>query len=222
MSGLSSNRHKELEVIHRTLHQRSMQLMNALADDIRKHISKMFSSKGSGSDDQSASNAFPSTAFKHCVRALIVLKRTDILESVFDQIIVNPMIKSLLTQGRVDGTGGRGSFAGLEETLLELSSQLKSVLQEPLKIIEEQRYAAIIDQKFDIIINGIWKPIAGLLSTRFPSMFTIAIADTFARCYLACDLFKSSLTTLAGDDWTNEIINRFSTNATIREMDSKW
>lgn len=60
---------------------------------------------------------FPDRPFSHCLRALVVLGRGSVAEKVVADAIILPLARSALTQGRVDGTGGRGSFAGLKEGL---------------------------------------------------------------------------------------------------------
>ena len=46
---------------------------------------------------------------KHCLRALLVLGRMDVAESIIAANIL-PHARSTLTQGRIDGAHGRGSF----------------------------------------------------------------------------------------------------------------
>jgi hypothetical protein len=41
----------------------------------------------------------------------------------------------------------------------------------------------------DLIVNGVWLPIAALLKEKFPGMFFVGIASILARCYLAVDNF---------------------------------
>ena len=48
-----------------------------------------------------------------------------------------PLARSVLTQGRVDSTGGRGSFSGLKDALNSILSDLKNSLITPFKIAEQ-------------------------------------------------------------------------------------
>jgi hypothetical protein len=50
---------------------------------------------------------------------------------------VLPLARSVLTQGRVDSTGGRGSFSGLKDALNSILSDLKNSLITPFKIAEQ-------------------------------------------------------------------------------------
>lgn len=149
-----------------------------------------------------------------------MLDRCDVAEDILASEIITPFIRSHLTQGRVDGSGGRGSYAGLNEAFHEIVSNLQTNLQTILSIAEEEfnssKYA------LDLIVRGVWRPISGLLLERFHSIFNIAIADSFSRCYLAYEEFKASLSLLAGPAWTDSISKRLNQSSLVKDLDSKW
>ena len=110
--------------------------------------------------------------------------------------------RSLLTAGRVDGTGGRGSFAGLGDALTAVLKHVRSRLQEPLRLLELCFPSPLccdninvdmdhyMDAPIDILVSGIWMPIASLLSERFPGMFSVGIASVLQRCYADVEAFS--------------------------------
>ena len=214
----------------RQLEQRLNKLIEQLVQRIRARLSAIFSAaisasasvtaskaEDSASSDASASgSSFPSRAFAHCLRALVALSKGDVAEEVVAETVTCPLAKVLLTQGRVDGVGGRGSYLGLQSALESLASQVMAALAHPLKAFSETFpgiEAAICDSlassssgshkcnkpistvstPIDFIVNGVWVPVAAMLEEKFPGMFSVGIAGTLSRCYMAVESFVSML-----------------------------
>jgi hypothetical protein len=216
--GKESNisRTKELDGIQRSVRQKSQQLMIALIGELQKFASSLIPA------DTDALAKFSSVAFAHIVRALLLLDRGDVLESCCEQVVL-PLAKSMLTQGRVDGTGGRGSYFGLESTLIDLVQQLKTLLGLVVDVVEQQLTSTMSKSSCDVVVKGIFLPVASLLSERFPSMFTIAIADNFARCFLAYDRFRSAIRTIPQEASSIESVSqRLLRSQIVIQIDDKW
>ena len=153
-------------------------------------------SSSSGLVDGTASeNTFPARAFAHCLRAVVALSRGDIAEEAVADTVTRPLAKNMLTQGRVDGTGGRGSYAGLQEALEGLATSVFHAVALPRKVCNDTfpQHTAGEVAPVDLMVNGVWLPIAALLAERFPGMFSVGIASTMARCYSAVSRFASIL-----------------------------
>jgi hypothetical protein len=176
-------------------------------------VASMLSSEESGGSD--SSSAFPSRAFAHCLRALVALSRREVAEEVVAETVTKPLAKTLLTQGRVDGNGGRGSYLGLQTALETLASQVMGALAVPLQacvatypeIVRSNMEPADASSSsasdlscspvamipMDLIVKGVWLPVAALLTDKFPGMFSVGIASTLAHCYKSVEVFLSIL-----------------------------
>jgi hypothetical protein len=171
------------------------------------------------------SSNFPTRSFTHCLRALLALSRGDIAESVVANSVVLPFIKSTLTQGRVDGSSGRGSYSCLSKGLEGIVRVLKAALQPALEASEEisMNFPLNIKGKsIDLIVNGIWVPITSLLVERFPGIFSAGIASIFGRCYVAVDKFNNSLKSISGENWKKIISDRLEFHPFLIEFHGKW
>lgn len=171
------------------------------------------------------SSNFPTRSFTHCLRALLALSRGDIAENVVANSVVLPFIKSTLTQGRVDGSNGRGSYSCLSEGLEGIVRVLKAALQPALEASEEISINFPLNNKcksIDLIVDGIWIPITSLLVERFPGIFSAGIASTFGRCYSAVDKFNNSLKLISGENWKKIISDRLEFHPLLIEFHGKW
>ena len=210
----------------RLLEQRLNKLIEQLVQRIRARLSAIFSAAISASasantwkaedaalNDAAASGSFPSRAFSHCLRALVALSKGDVAEEVVAETVTCPLAKILLTQGRVDGVGGRGSYLGLQSALESLASQVMAALVQPLKAFSEtfpntatcdflptsssghksEDSVSSVSTPIDFIVNGVWLPVATMLEEKFPGMFSVGIAGTLSRCYMAVGSFVAML-----------------------------
>lgn len=216
-----------VSVNQRVLEQRLNKLTEQLVQRVRARLSAIFSSAvsasaianrasevGESGKELSSSSSFPSRAFSHCLRALVALSRGEVAEEVVAEIVTRPVAKPLFTQGRVDDTGGRGSYFGLQSALELLAAQVMAALVGPLQSFADTFPGTDINDtsgasssgngsdvsiavrarpSIDLIVRGVWLPVATLLVEKFPGMFSVGIAGTLSRCYMAVEAFVSIL-----------------------------
>ena len=216
-----------VSVNQRVLEQRLNKLTEQLVQRVRARLSAIFSAAVSASAianrtsdvseiarEMSSSNGFPSRAFSHCLRALVALSRGEVAEEVVAETVTRPLAKPLFTQGRVDDTGGRGSYLGLKSALELLAVQIMAALVGPLQTFADTFPGTDINDTsgasssgngsdvsiairarstIDLIVRGVWHPVATLLIEKFPGMFSVGIAGTLSRCYTAVEAFVSIL-----------------------------
>jgi len=235
-SSLSSSSSSSSSGLSKTLEQRIQRLKDILIQRLRSQIVTIFSNSASsltGSIENADSNMeaeasriqklFSNRAFTHCIRALILLSRGDVAEEVVASTVVEPYIKSTITHGRADGSGGRNSYSGLKECLENLVNMLRATLQPALEAAEMIRSTFTInDSTFDLVICGIWLPVTTLLEDRFPGIFNSGIASTFSRCYNAVENFTKILATVAGPKYTKIISDRLTNHPLLKEFHEKW
>lgn len=109
--------------------------------------------------------------------------------------------RNLLTQGRVDATGGRGFYAGLQEILMQVLTSLRAasgvadflVLSEQVFCDETHRNQAQGAAVTDVLVHGVWKPVAAVLAERFAGMLSVGVAVAMHRAYSAVEHFIASL-----------------------------
>lgn len=225
--------------LSKTLEQRIQRLRDILIQRLRSQIVSIFSNSASsltGSIDSDSNmeaeasriqKLFSNRAFTHCIRALILLSRGDVAEEVVATTVVEPYIKSTITHGRADGSGGRGSYAGLKECLENLVNMLRATLQPALEAAELIGSTFCTDDNetsgtFDLVVNGIWLPVTTLLTERFSSIFNSGIASTFARCYNAVENFTKILASVAGPKYAASITDRLANHPLLKEFHGKW
>lgn len=224
-----------INVNQRMLEQRLHKLTEQLVQRVRARLSAIFSSavsasshcngnskaseSGEGATEMSSGTGFPSRAFAHCLRALVALSRGEVAEEVVADTVTRPLAKPFLTQGRVDDTGGRGSYLGLQSALESLAAQVMAALVGPLQAFDDTfpsigsiehdtsglssnsssssgiELSSTIKAPvpIDLIVKGVWLPVAALLVERFPGMFSVGIAGTLSRCYMAVETLVSIL-----------------------------
>jgi hypothetical protein len=111
------------------------------------------------------------------------------------------MCRNLLTQGRVDSTGGRGFYAGLQDVLMQVLASLRATPGvADLLVLSEQVFCdeALADGKAasgatDVLVHGVWKPVAAVLAERFAGMLSVGVAVAMHRAYSAVEHFIASL-----------------------------
>lgn len=205
------------------LEQRSNRLMEQLLAKIRGWFEESLASgdaSGVNSDDastkedQAVRELGKRRLLKHCLCALQVMERLDIAEAAVAECVL-PHAKATLTQGRVDGGGGRGSFGGLEAALLTVLSKLDQPVLSLLATAE--------GMGCDLVIGGAWLPIITLISERFPAMFSVGIASVMADCMRAFEAFHTSLSTkLLGPEHANALTRRFATDSRVVTFRDRW
>ena len=205
------------------LEQRFNRLTEQLLAKVRGWFEEILSSRdvaGIGGDDVNLEedNAVLETGnrrlLQHCVCALQVVGRLDIAEAAVAECVL-PHAKATLTQGRVDGAGGRGSFAGLEAALLAVLSKLD---QSVLSLLATSEALGC-----DLVIGGAWCPVTTLISERFPGMFGVGIASVMATCMKAFEAFNATLgTELLGPDYTTDFMRRLALDSRVIGFRARW
>ena len=127
----------------------------------------------------------------------------------------------MLSQGRVDGTGGRGFYSGLGESLGHILESLMAApgVADLLRLTEGIFHPVSSNQntiiyKDDILVSGIWKPVTTVLAERYHGMFSVGVAVAMHRAFTALEQFAREIprTFLLTSDSTGNIggINRNS------------
>jgi hypothetical protein len=142
-----------------------------------------------------------------------------------------------LTHGKIDGKEGRGSFSGLSDVLLLLLTTLKKSPSLMMLISQLEDFLPLSSSvsmkknqhnpslsEVDLIVNGIWKPVANVLIERFNSMFSIGITMTFAKCFLSVQNFLSALsfTLLSNSRYHQTILSRLLSCDCTQTFMKKW
>jgi hypothetical protein len=84
---------------------------------------------------QSRTHTHKNRCIVHCLRALVVLGKGEVAETVVAQTLQSH-IDAVLTVGRLDGNGGRGTYSGLKETLCGLLSKVSAQMRNILFLAE--------------------------------------------------------------------------------------
>ena len=202
------------------LTQKAEQLTQQLLLTLKNELIFMFKNTQSNSNE----GAFSKSRFSHYTRSLMTLGRPEVLEEAFVVAVVTPMATSALTQGKVDGTGGRNSFSNLQELLKELVLSLRNDYADIFHCAEEITLAsdANASKKLDLVINGTWAPISRILVEKFPTIFTTGIANTLSRCYNALEETILLLSSLAGEQYAKNISTRIIANSSISAFEKRW
>ncbi len=209
--------------IRDSLRDRIMTCISALLDKARGRLESIFSTHASmvssaiTMDDKGLASvvsdgpsrfvkAFPTRSATHLLRALLALGRADVAEECIVNTLVMTHAKSVLTQGRVDGAGGRGSFAALKQTLLGLVSAIAPALKTPICLLDSvtlpdsstsTAHNVSSNGGADILMRVLWKTVADLLESKFPGIFSTGIASTLHSSYEAVMRFTTEVHTLA-------------------------
>jgi hypothetical protein len=170
--------------------------------------------------------SFQMRAFAHCVRSLVYLQKESLFIEIFSNTSILPYLKTNLTSGKVDGKEGRGSFSGLEETLLAFVSWIETTrLPEYIALIERDLLhlsqntilpLTLFPQvpndssasKLDVLVLGLWKPVADIIKERFSNLFSIGITSIFSRSYTSIlNFLQRLLVVVPGTTASNRLMN---------------
>ena len=111
------------------------------------------------------------------------------------------MLRSTLSQGRVDGTGGRGYYSGLEESLSHIVENLAAVpgVRDLLMLAEDEFSTSKSKDCIgsaqpgygnNFLVASVWKPVISILTDRFSGMFTVGVAVAMHRAFMAVERFS--------------------------------
>jgi hypothetical protein len=160
--------------------------------------------------------------------------------------------RSQLTVGRVDGRGGRGSYSGLDDALqsvldgLTLSAGtgpgaagtgaaairratfLQSCLEEGEAVLSysaapsEAGHSAGSGRALDLVVHGLWLPVAEVLQERFGDMFSVAIPGTQSLCYRAVRQFLARLQEVCGPAHAPAVARRLQQHPLVIGFFGLW
>jgi hypothetical protein len=159
---------------------------------------------------------------------LVTLDKGDIAEKAVAETAVLPVVKSCLTQGRVDGTGGRGSFSGLKDALDMIFNEVKKSLYVPLLEAENLFHAAAdaeaVTFPIDLLVSGVWATVTNYISDKYSGVFSIGIADRFLNAYNAIESFTARLSNIFGEDSLpcHAIKGRLGRHPQVLQFHSRW
>ena len=121
----------------------------------------------------------------------------------------------------MDGSGGRGSYSRLSEALTAITTQLRDQRQDVLGYVETMN-GNNSDPSVDLIVEGIWMPVCSLLQERYANMFSVGIAQTYARCFSAVETFVQQLSAIAGTNRVAFVSRRLRSHASYTELSGRW
>lgn len=157
-----------------------------LLHQLKTHLEHYFSSAATTPNQEksvpsSAADRAQLRCFLHCIRALIVLQQITVAEGALRSVVIDPYLKGLITGGKVDGKGGRGSYSGLTSLFEEYLTWLKtSRLLVLLQAIDGSA-------REEIVVKGVYLPLVRLLRERCPAMLSVGITTVFSNCFRAVD-----------------------------------
>lgn len=253
---------RRVQQLHRTIETQSAALSEQLVKKLTAQLQNIFTSavyavpsdqsttsanstSGSGSGGtQSLSKTQRQIA--HCLRALITLRQGHEAEKVLRSTVIDPFIKPLLTQGKIDGERGRGSYSGLHGSLCIIVDAVQRNLKPLLSIAEDVLEHSVFTQSpdatdgrsskvtgtdqdmagagagVDLIINSILVPVMQLLSQRFPMMCSIGIPNILSACYRAVEQFKQSLAIVVQSEKSATVAKRMACHPSVCAFSSQW
>ena len=176
----------------RTLESQTVRALgNLLEDVLQKFASHMDGENPAMEDDL--------LILGHCMRGLALLGRGKEVESIFARTAMMPLIRSLVSMGRLDQGGSRGECAGLVSLLEEITTKIQKLYGPILSLAEVTFCTADSTAKsadVDLLSEGVWVPIATAFmadSGIKMTIFSPGIASILQANYVALDNFVSSL-----------------------------
>ena len=162
----------------------------------------------------------------HLIRGVVELSNGWMVENLVSELFAIPAIKQNLTQGRVDGSLGRGSFSGLGDCLMQVVHVIKLQVSDALVLVEE-----LLSQQFqtwkdcppiDLVVNGVWVPVLNTLKKNYSGMFSSGMADVFHSCYNATHQFIEALCEICGPQWKDSITKRLKSHQSYVDFKVLW
>lgn len=165
---------------------------------------------------------FSHRSLLHLVRALVSLRKGEVCEQIVAERVVHPLLRTTLTQGRVDGPEGRNSFSGLPSALEHMMSDISSRLGNAVICCEMEFADNGADLPVDIVLHGIWLPVMTHLESRFEGLFSSAIASTFHVCYSSVEWLSLACASLGGESFAPVIRRRLGANKHVQDFHRRW
>jgi hypothetical protein len=166
----------------------------------------------------------------HLLRGLVAMDSGAVMEDLLAELFVLPALKTVLTQGRVDGKSGRGSYSGLQECLSLIVRTTSEHVTDTL-LLAEELFGCYYQQAqqdsappppMDLVVNGIWVPVLNTLKKNYAGMFSSGMASVFHQCYHATHQFINELSGICGAKRKESIAARLQSHASFAEFKGLW
>jgi hypothetical protein len=216
-----------LSVVCAELGRRERSISESLSKTIRAWLDELLTTASSNGGRQISSRVIV-----HCLRALEAIGKSDVAQAAV-QAAVLPLARAQLSQGRVGGATGRGSFSGLSESLQGLLVQIKPLV-EPIAMAAESM-VSLGDENatkttaresnigLDLLICGVWAPVIRTIMERFPEIVTLAIPGTLHASYSAIAAFTAALpVAVLGDKCKPQTVARVHAHPLVQELEARW
>lgn len=177
----------------RTLESKTVKALGELLERYLQKFASMSDSENDSVDDDLL-------VLGHCMRGLALLGRGKEVESIFARTAIMPLIRSLISIGRLDQGGPRGECAGLASLLEEITTKVQQ-LYGPVLSLAEATFCTndtstdnTVD--VDLLTEGVWVPISTALMADAGikmAIFSPGIASILQANYVALDSFVSSM-----------------------------
>lgn len=176
----------------RTLEARTVKALGLLLQDLLQKFASFLDTENSSMEDDLL-------ILGHCMRGLALLGRGKEVESIFARTAIMPLIRSLVSMGRLDQGGSRGECAGLVSLLEEICTDIKKLYGPVLSLGEVTFCPTALSPNqadVDLLSEGVWVPIATALMADAGikmAIFSPGIASILQANYVALDNFLSGL-----------------------------
>lgn len=134
----------------------------------------------------------------HVMRGLALLGRGKEVESIFARVAIMPLVRPLISMGRLDEGGSRGECAGLPSLLQEVVDSIAAYYG-PVLCLSESMFECNESGEMldvDLLTAGVWAPIATALMADAGikmAIFSPGIASILQINYITLDGFLSRL-----------------------------
>ena len=177
----------------RTLEAQTVKALGLLLQDLLQKFASLLDTENSTMEDDLL-------VLGHCMRGLALLGRGKEVESIFARTAIMPLIRSLISMGRLDQGGSRGECAGLVSLLEEITTKIKKLYGPVLSLGEITFCTTTANSSnqadVDLLSEGVWVPIATALMADAGikmAIFSPGIASILQANYVALDNFLSGL-----------------------------
>lgn len=191
--GLSS-----LPMLHKVLLEQLAKTKDGLLVKLSAHIEHYFTTAATTVSPANrmdiASVMKDNRGLAHCLRALLCIGQGTAAEGILAHQLT-PQVRSLLSQGKVDGKEGKGSYSGFKDALQSVLQYLSSHSLLGCLVLGEQ-LAADNEGGLDLLVNGVLVPLFAVIQEKFQQIFSIGIAAIFSACYRSLMAFLADLSAL--------------------------
>jgi hypothetical protein len=224
----SSVHSPSMVAMRRSLELRAQSIQSALLSRLKLCCKVILSSNstapvtGEGSSSMSVCRR---RSLGHLLRALVAVGSGSVMEDLVAETVTLPALKNILTQGRVDGSKGRGSYSGLKDCLTQIVNTGCVHLRDVMVLSEElfaRQYQASLTPPMDLVVNGVWVPVLNTLKKTHGGIFSSGIANVFHECYIATHEFVRDICSICGPDHVASISSRLESHKSYSEFKSLW